>query len=80
MPPWLIFNKACVGSGKQVKPPLTLWPKPIFKNYDRMGLNIAFQSPSHLSRLQTFKPFSYPCSLLILKATLCVYQSMGFTP
>lgn len=31
LPPWLIFNKACVESGNQVKPPLMFWPRPVFK-------------------------------------------------
>lgn len=31
VPPWLIFNKACVGSGNQVKPHLMFWPRPVLK-------------------------------------------------
>lgn len=44
IPPWLIFNKACVGSGNQVKRSLAFCPGPIFKNYHGIGLNITLQS------------------------------------
>ena len=57
IPPWLIFNKARVGSGNQVKPPLTFCPRSIFKNYDGIGLNITLQSFTCVRRFQTTNHF-----------------------
>lgn len=57
IPPWLIFNKACVGSGNQVKPSLMFCPGPIFKNYDGIGLNITLQCFTCVRRFQTTNHF-----------------------
>lgn len=35
--PWLIFNKACVGSGNQVKPSNVLAQAHTLKNSDGLG-------------------------------------------